>query len=325
MWSVAGHAVVFGIGMPILLGLGLAMTYGTDFKLSIIVLIIVAVWGIAFWLDSQVLKKKKPNRPRPRKNDYENALARFSRAMFKYRLWQISGVLTILTLLAISIAFVSYKWNQKELSSLSDTLVPGDQATPDIPCAKGYPREDAMKVFFDGAVTVITKFPHTIISANHDPRLVINKHGDGSTSISATVVSGDGRIIAEIQDNKFIVNQLNYLTMDRTDRSSLKVRDQQGKDVLDVTLLNKYALVVSAFVVYVKSGDTIELASAVKPGMCFGDDGEQSNGDFDFTRVPGQQMQLTYKSYTGSGPIKNSVGTLPQGKIGIFKVDTTHN
>jgi hypothetical protein len=322
LWAITRKPAVFGVGVGVL-GVVFAITYATDFNLSIAVLIIVALWSIAFWVDSQILKKKKPLRPRPRNKNYEDALSRFNRGMLKYRIWQISGVLTVLVLLTISVTFVRYKWNEKELSSLSEALVPSDEATPEIPCAQPYPPNNAVKVFFDGAVAIITKFPHTIISANHDPRFAINNH-DGTVSISATVVSGDGRIVAEIKDNKFLVNQLNYLTMDRADRSSLKVRDQQGKTVLDVTLLNKYALVVSAFVVYLKSGDVTELASSVKPGICFGDSAERSNGDFDFTRTPGQDMQLTYKPYTGFGAIKNSVGAPAQGKTGIVKIDTTH-
>src|SRR5947208_3367066 len=125
VWRVAGRSAVFGIGMPILLGLGLAMTYGTDFKLGIVALIIVAMWSIAFWLDSQLLKKKKPRRPRPRTRDYENALPKFNRGIIKYHLWQVSGVATILILLGISVVFVRYKWNQKELSSLSENVTEG--------------------------------------------------------------------------------------------------------------------------------------------------------------------------------------------------------
>jgi hypothetical protein len=73
VWKVLGHPGVFGVGMPVLLGVGLAMTYGGDFALGICVLILAALWSASFWLDSSLLKKKNPRRPRPRISDYEKA------------------------------------------------------------------------------------------------------------------------------------------------------------------------------------------------------------------------------------------------------------
>ena len=60
----------------------------------------------------------------------------------------------------------------------------------------------------------------------------------------------DGRIIAEIKDDKFVVNQNNYLEMEQKNKSNLVIRDQYGRTVLDVTYINPTAVKISSLVVY---------------------------------------------------------------------------
>src|SRR5438128_1396743 len=169
-----------------------------------------------------------------------------------------------------------------------------------------------LKVFFDGAVSIVSKFPHVIISAEGEPRLVINRQPDGSIGLDAKVVSSDGRIIAEIKNNEFIINPNNYLQKQRNSHSALAVRDQYGQTVLDARYLNRSAFLVSHFIVYVKTGDVAELAPSVAPGMCFGNGDSNGKGDFDFNRNPGEEMELTFKPYTGDGPVFTST-TPPSG------------
>jgi hypothetical protein len=323
VWKVLGHPGVFGVSMPVLLGVGLAMTYGGDFALGICVLILAALWSASFWLDSSLLKKKNPRRPRPRISDYEKATSVFRRKVIGYRCWQASGVFTVLCLLGISIVFIYAKRTEKELASLSGYLVPADELTPDTSLAcPSSQSPDAVKVFFDGAVSAVSKFPHVIFSAEGEPRLVINRQPDGSIGLDAEVVSSDGRVIAEIRNNEFIVNPNNYLQKERNNRSTLTVRDQYGKTVLDVKYLNRSSIVILSFIVYVKTGDVAELSPSVAPGMCFGNGDSNGKGDFDFNRNPGEEMKITFKPYTGLGPVHSGTTPPSGGKINIFKVIT---
>ncbi len=308
IWSIARRPSVFGVGMPILLGVGSDMTYGGDFTSGVCLLTLAAVWSVVFWLDSRLIKKKKPRRPRPRKGDYDEALRSFNGELVKYRLRQIGGVLAIVLLLAVSIAFIRGKRNEKELGELIGFLLPGSELTPQVFCLKKYPAADAVIVFFDAAAAVVSKFPHTVISTNGSPLLAIDKHSDGSVGINAKVVSFDGRIVAEIKNNEFIVNPNNYLQMARRDKRSLSVRDQYGKTVLDVVYLNPSAFRISSFVAYISPGDTVEIAPIIgPPRMCFEEaGGEQNKGDFDFSRTPGHQLVMTYKAYRGFGPEKST-------------------
>jgi len=289
IWGILGRRNVFGAGLPLLVGAGLTMIYGGDFTYGLIVIILAGLWSVAFWLESDLVKKKKPTRkPRPRKNEDQEATsqAKFRGLLLKYRCWQTGGVITIAILCFVAISFTNGKAKEHELQKLGGILYPSDKPTPMISCLES-PRPEATNVFFDNSVSVISKFPHTIISVNQSPRLAIDKRPDGSIGIRAHLVSSDGRVIAEIQDDKFIVNPNNYLEMKRSDKSNLLVRDQYGFTVLDVTYLNPKAVMVSSLVVYTSTGDRMELAASQgPPRMCFDKGLERSPniGDLDLSR-----------------------------------------
>jgi hypothetical protein len=283
--TLAKKPVVFGVGLSGLLTFGSTMIYGGDFWLAGCVLTLSAIWGVALWLDSDFLTKKKPIRPRPRIRDYEEQLKRFQRRRIEYHSSQVGGAASVVVLLFGLFAFMHGKWEQKELDSLNGRLFPANEPAPQILCLKEQPPNNAIKVFFGPAVAVLSKFPQTVISADGVPRLGIVKNSDGSIGINAHVVSIDGRIIAEVKNSQFIVNPNNYLRMKRKDRSSLSLLDQFGKTVLDVRYLNPSAVLISAFVVYTRAGDMVELAPLTMAAqMCFGDQDDPNKGDLDFSR-----------------------------------------
>src|ERR1700751_397843 len=57
-------------------------------------------------------------------------------------------------------------------------------------------------------------------------------------AVFAKVASDDGRVVAEIVDNRFYINPNNFLRMDQPDSHSLVVYDQKGNKVLDIKYLN---------------------------------------------------------------------------------------
>jgi hypothetical protein len=260
--------------------------------LGVSVLTLAAIWSAAFWLDSSLLKGKKPKRPRPRVKDYENQLKRFRARRIKYHLWQIGGTVIIAILLLISIVFAHNKWEQKELDKLNGRLLPANEPTPQILCLQNPPPTAAVEIFFGNSVAVVSQFPHTVISSNGVPRLGIDRGPDGSIGINAHVISIDGRIITEIKDSQFMVNPNNYLRLERKDKSSLSLLDQFGRMVLDVRYINPSAFLVSSFVLYTNAGDMLTLPPMNGPArICFFDKfGDPDKGDWDLSRTSGHPI-----------------------------------
>lgn len=64
-------------------------------------------------------------------------------------------------------------------------------------------------------------------------------------AIFATVFSEDGKIVAQIIDNRFYVNPNNFFKMERPNAHSLVVYDLQEKKVLDVSYINSHSVKVS--------------------------------------------------------------------------------
>jgi hypothetical protein len=286
IWTLAKKPTAFGIGISSLLTFSSAMIYGGDFVLAGFALTVAAIWSSGCWLDSELLKKKKPVRPRNRVRDYDDQLKRFQRRRIEYRSWQFGGVIGTIVVLLSLFVFMHAKWEQKELDNLEGRLFPANDPTPNILCSKEPAPENSVKVFFGPFVAVLSKFPQTVISADGTPRLGVARNPDGSIGINAHIVSTDGRIIAELQNTQFIVNPNNVLRMERKDRSSLSIKDQFGKTVLEVRYLNPSAVLISAFVVYTKAGDMVDLAPPSTVGqMCFGDKDDPNKGDLDLSRA----------------------------------------
>jgi hypothetical protein len=91
---------------------------------------------------------------------------------------------------------------------------------------------------------VTNVFPH-VVSTIHDritdrtiPLVSINLV-NGSLSVSAQVTSSDGRTIARIEDNQWVVNPNNILTKMNSDISSMVIIDQYSKRVLNVKFMNE--------------------------------------------------------------------------------------
>jgi hypothetical protein len=103
-------------------------------------------------------------------------------------------------------------------------LVPADEPTPPNPCWS-MPK-DAMLILLGNSAAWGTFFPQTIVKIRNERVLTMNEV-DGRIALSGKFFSSDGKIVAELRDNRFYVNPNNYFRVDRPDSHSLIVFDQQ--------------------------------------------------------------------------------------------------
>lgn len=119
----------------------------------------------------------------------------------------------------------------------SGILAPDNKPLPpDLPCKDQIPAGDLI-LLLGNSVSFTNTFPHTVIEIGNQPLLVVNKQRNSMT-ISARFFSDDGRIVAELKDNKFFVNPNNYFRMERPNKHTLIVYDQQDNQTLNVEFLN---------------------------------------------------------------------------------------
>lgn len=89
--------------------------------------------------------------------------------------------------------------------------------------------------------------PATVVLRVQGEDLLSLKKGGKGVLLSATLFSGDGRIVAHLIDNEFVVNPNNYFRLERPDRHTLVVYDQKDQSVLYVRFLNPAAIKLLCF------------------------------------------------------------------------------
>jgi hypothetical protein len=93
-------------------------------------------------------------------------------------------------------------------------------------------------VLWLGSMPVATRlFPKAIIAIDGQTVLSVNKI-NGNIAISANINSKDGRVIAVLKDNEFIVNPNNILRKENPDFSTMTIYDQYNDVVLSIRNLN---------------------------------------------------------------------------------------
>jgi hypothetical protein len=154
----------------------------------------------------------------------------------------------ILIVFIASLLLVEWIGKQKELSSLHGWLYPANEILPQNPC--GVPSKDSLIIMLGGITSESNKFPHTVLEVKGEKKIILDRNPNGSLAISLDVLSEDGRIITKVNKGEFIVNQNNYLSMKRTDRSSLQILDQYGAEVLSMRYFNPQAIWINAYLRY---------------------------------------------------------------------------
>jgi len=138
----------------------------------------------------------------------------------------------------VGLAWVeSLRWiESKERLMLQGELTPDNKPTPQNPAQGDIPAVGAA-LFFGNSVSYVTEFPHIVIQLEKEPLLIINRQNDKIT-VSGKFFSKDGRIVAELLDNKFTINPNNYFRLERPDYHRLIVFDQENKQTLNLEFMN---------------------------------------------------------------------------------------
>ncbi|MBI4572114.1 MAG: hypothetical protein HY713_02360 [candidate division NC10 bacterium] len=123
-------------------------------------------------------------------------------------------------------------------------------------------------VYLGGFAGVAQQFPHTVLNVKGQNRVVLNRRPDGSLGLSLDVLGQDGRLITRIHNGEFVINQSNFLQMKRADRSSLRVVDQFGLEVLKIRYLNPQAVRIDAVLRYPGSQPIRFSGSEIGAGFC---------------------------------------------------------
>jgi hypothetical protein len=146
-----------------------------------------------------------------------------------FAVWVIIGL--ILTAIIHENAF-----SETETSGL---LRPANEPTPPIPCSQ-IP-EGALILLLGNSASYTTASHHTFLRVAGENLLSISRRNE-DIAISARIYSADRKLLAEIIDNDFRINLLNYFRRERPDRHTLAVFDQDGERVLFIHYLNPSAI-----------------------------------------------------------------------------------
>lgn len=128
-------------------------------------------------------------------------------------------------------------------SETSGVLRPASDPNPLTPhnCSPDSPND--LAVFYGGGVAYSTFNPLTIVEIAGKELLSVERV-NGNLLISAEIYDVYGKIIAEIKNNEFTINQNNFFRRERPDKSTLIVYDQYNVEVLNIRYLNPSAIKV---------------------------------------------------------------------------------
>lgn len=124
-----------------------------------------------------------------------------------------------------------------------DVLTPGNLPQPPGPSFSQVPLEERPKatdylVYFGTNVSWFNGFPHTILQLSGVPMLTIDKDKSGNVFIKTLkVFDKNGKIITRVEDNGFWVTGSSRKV--RPNKSVLQVFDDEDRQVLSLTLLNR--------------------------------------------------------------------------------------
>ena len=167
-------------------------------------------------------------------------------SMWEYRTWQV-GVSLLWICFFFACSYGVYRVQMaKELEAIEDWLYPASD--PDPPCSTKFPLPDNAIALYLGNSRLIAGKKVSMWSVINPqdrrietPLLVIEQDAD-RVALDLDVRGNDGKIIARIRRNYFLINQNNILTKRRPDRNTLIVTDQEGTEVLNVRYLNPHAI-----------------------------------------------------------------------------------
>lgn len=240
--------------IPCLYPLGWAMVALGDlehasngvFAAAYVMFLSAFVWSLVLWLTSDTLASKNPstwNTHRKKRTD-------LSRAYRSYWIWKygVAAVMAIIVLPTLNeTSIIQYN---KEMSSLEGTLYPANDPTPQ-PCF----RPPGKYVFYfpeSNFAIAADRLPLPLFVSRTTGKVLAQAEQlpDDSLGISMDIESDDKKIVVQMKGNEYVVNHNNYLQINRRnyahDKSTLRVTDQTGKQVLSIHFLNPHAFSIAA-------------------------------------------------------------------------------
>ncbi len=268
-WQYSGVLIFFFYALAFaMVGIGMALEpFEELFNFAHLFLLVSTIWAIGWWLASDVLEEKKPKLTRKQKKHNEKV------SLATYRAWQWIPTILIVLAFLCSRKLTSRIELARELSLNHGWLVPADDPDPTAnPCAGPFTPKNVLKIHLGKIMAYGSGFPYPILAVDGKKELFVDRDEKGRVAISLDIRSPDERIIATIEKGKFAVNQNNFLDMEHPDRSTLIVRDQYKKQVLNVRYKNRTNLELSALLQY-PGGKTVMISKDVPPDICIGDFG----------------------------------------------------
>jgi hypothetical protein len=130
------------------------------------------------------------------------------------------------------------------VEALKGLLVPGNGVTQPLPslCDRFEPiPPDTLRVDMGNNV-ILAHVPELHLLNVAGRELLDVRRTSNGIAVNARTFSEDGKIIAEIIDNRFYVNPNNFFRVERPDQNSLIVFDLHDRKVVDVRYVNLYTV-----------------------------------------------------------------------------------
>lgn len=223
-------------------GAALTAALADKFELAYTFILICGVYSVGCWLSSDALEQK-----RPRSSLVLPDATLYVPSGRRYMLWKAIPTLLMIAFFAGCGYFVHRLQWVWELEQYEGWLYPAND--PDPPCSTRFPVPEGATALYLGNSRLVAGADVTMWSVLvpqdrriPTPVLVVERDLDPRIAIDLDVRGKDGIIVARIKHNYFIVNRTHILTMQRPDRSTLIVTDQEGTEVLNVRYLNRHVI-----------------------------------------------------------------------------------
>jgi hypothetical protein len=146
--------------------------------------------------------------------------------------------------------------HEEELAeALRGKLTPGNDPTPANYCDP--PQVGDVVVMFGNEeqhnTALVSRFPHIVLESRaHGPVVTLDRDG-ALVAVVLDMKSADGKIIARLNSNGWVVNRNNVLSANK-DAHGLEILDEFGADVLSVRYLNPQAISVKGLGIGLPAG-----------------------------------------------------------------------
>jgi hypothetical protein len=123
---------------------------------------------------------------------------------------------------------------------LKGEIIAGDTPTPVTRCTSKLP--DPVTFFLGGNTLMVAEARTLLTIKGGAEDLLVVQESESGIKVSARIFSSDHRIVAQLVENRFVVNPNNYFKVDRPTKSIFSVYGQDGLVALEVRYLNRRAL-----------------------------------------------------------------------------------